>query len=76
MFCIRLIMYFDKSLVILSATIIGISIASFAIIIGAPAGIASSSLRFAFSIATGILKKLLKTTGNKNKNENNKIKKW
>ena len=75
MFCIRLIMYFDKSLVILSATIIGISIASFAIIIGAPAGIASSSLRFAFSIATGILKKLLKTKGNKNKNENNKIKK-
>ena len=36
---------------------------------------ASLSLRFAFSIATGILKKLLKTTGNKNKNENNKIKK-
>ena len=68
-------MHFDKSLVILSATIIGISIASFATIIGAPAGIASSSLRFAFSIPTGILKKLLKTTGNKNKNENNKIKK-
>ena len=47
--------YFDKSLIVLSATRGGISIASFAI--GAPVEIASASFSFAFSITTGIVKK-------------------
>ena len=52
--------YFDKFLIVLSATSGGISIASFATVIGAPVGIASASFSFAFSITTGIAKKLLK----------------
>ena len=64
---IRLFYYFDKSLVVLSIASGGISIASFATIIGAPVGIASASFSFAFSISTGIVKKLLKTTCTKSK---------
>ena len=59
--------YFDKFLIVLSATSGSISIASFAIVIGAPVGIASASFSFAFSITTGIVKKLLKATQNKKK---------
>ena len=54
--------YFDKSLIVLSATSGSISIASFATVIGAPVGIASASLSLTFSLSTGIVKKLLKTT--------------
>ena len=50
--------YFDKSLIVLSATIGSISIASFASVIGTPVGIASASLNLAFSLSTGIVKKL------------------
>ena len=57
--------YFGKSLIVLSVTTGSISIASFAIVIGTPVGIASAS--FAFSISTEIVKKLLKTTRNKRK---------
>ena len=57
--------YFDKSLIVLSAANDGLSIASFATVIGAPVGIASASFSFAFSITTGIVKTLLKTRGNK-----------
>ena len=57
--------YFDKSLIVLSGTTGSISIASFATVIGAPVGIASASFSLAFSISTGIVKKLLKTTRNK-----------
>ena len=63
--------YFDKSLIILSITTGSISIASFATVIGAPVGIVSASFNLAFSISTGIMKKLLKTTRNKKKH--NKI---
>ena len=56
--------YFDKSLIVLYATSGGISIASFATVIGAPVRIASASFSFAFSIAIGIVKKLLKITRN------------
>ena len=41
--------------------------ALFATVIGAPVGMLSASLNLAFSIFTGIVKKLLKTTRNKKK---------
>ena len=44
-----------------------ISIASFASVIGAPVGIVSARFSLAFSIFTGIIKKLLKITRNKKK---------
>ena len=59
---------FDKSLIVLSVTTDSISIASFATVIGAPVGIVSASFSLTFSISTGIVKKLLKTTRNKKKN--------
>ena len=62
--------YFDKSLIILSITTGSVSIASFATVIGAPVGIISASFSLAFSISTGIIKKLLKTTRNKKKKHN------
>ena len=64
--------YFDKSLIVFSATGSNISIASFAIVIGTPVGMASASLSLAFSLSTGLVKKLLKTTRNK-KRKHNKI---
>ena len=60
--CITSFDYFDKSLIVLSARCGSISIASFATVIGAAVGIASASFSLAFSISTGIIKKLLKTT--------------
>ena len=62
--------YFDKSLIALSVTIGSISVASFANVIGGPVLIVSASLSLAFSISTGIIKKLLKTTRNKKKKHN------
>ena len=62
--------YFDKSLTVLSAPSSGISIASFATVIGALVGIASASFSFPFSITTGIVKKFLKTTPKKEKKHN------
>ena len=44
--------YFDKSLIVLSATGGGKSIASFATVIGELAGIASASFSLAFSMTT------------------------
>ena len=61
--------YFDKSLIVLSATGGSISIASFATVIGTPADIASASLSLAFSLSTGLVKKLLKATRNKKKHK-------
>ena len=46
--------YFDKSLIVLSATSGSISIASFATVIGTPIGLASASLSLAFSLPTGL----------------------
>ena len=57
--------YFDKSLIVLSVRTGSSSNASFATVIGAPVGIVS-----AFSIFTGIVKKLLKATRNKKKKHN------
>ena len=62
--------YFDKSLIVLSVTGGGISIASFATVIGAPIGITSASLSLAFSLCTELVKKLLKATRNKKKKHN------
>ena len=62
--------YFDKSLIVLSVTTGSISIASFATVIGKRVGMVSASFSLAFSISTGIIKKLLKTTRNKKKKHN------
>ena len=62
--------YFDKPLIVLSVRTGSISIASFSAVIGAPVGIVNASFSLAFSIFTGILKKLLKTTRNKKKKYN------
>ena len=59
--------YIDKILIVLSATSSGVSIISFTSIIGAPVGIASASFTLIFSLATGIVKKLLNITRNKKK---------
>ena len=63
--------YFDTSWIVLSVTTGSISNASsFATVIGAPVGIANARYSLAFSISTGIIKKLLKTTRNKKKKHN------
>ena len=46
--------YFDKSLIVLSATSGSICIASFVTVIGTPVGITSASLSLAFSLSTGL----------------------
>ena len=56
----------DKVLIVLSTTSSGVSIISFTRIAGVPVGIASGSL--IFSLTTGIIKRLLNITRNKNKN--------
>ena len=61
---------FDKSLIVLSITTCSISNASIATVIGAPVGMMSASCSVAFSITTGIVKKLLKMTRNKKKKHN------
>ena len=62
--------YFDKPLIVLSITTGSIFIASTVTVIGAPVGMANASFSLAFSISTGIVKKLLKATGSKNKKPN------
>ena len=57
--------YFDKSLNILSILLGSISFASFASVIGVPAGIVGASCNFAFSITSGFVKRPLKTIRNK-----------
>ena len=68
--CISFSDYFDKSLIVLSVTSGSISIASFAKVIGIPIGITSAGLSLAFSLCTGLVKKLLKATRNKKKKHN------
>ena len=48
--------YFDKSLIVLSVTSGGVSIASFATVIGIPVGITRASLSLAFPLCTGLVK--------------------
>ena len=59
--------YIDKIFIVLSATTGGISIVSFTTAIGAPVGIVRASFTLIFSLATGIIKKLLDITINKKK---------
>ena len=66
--CIAAFDYFDKTLIVLSAIIL--SIIPFVSVIGAPLGIASTSFSLLFSLTTGIIKKLLEITKNKNKKQN------
>ena len=61
--------YFDKSLIYLNVTTGSISIASFATVIEAPVARMSASFSLAFSISTGIIKKLLKAMRNKKKKQ-------
>ena len=62
--------YFDKSLNILSILSGSISIASFATVIGPPAGIMGASCGFMFSITSGFVKRFLRTIRNKKKKDN------
>ena len=62
--------YFDKSLNVLSILSGNISIASFATVIGAPAGIIGASCGLTFSITSGFVKTFLKTIRNKKKKHN------
>ena len=48
--------YLHKSLIVFSVTTGRTSIASFAIVIGAPVGIASAGFNLTFSISTGIVR--------------------
>ena len=65
--------YFDKSLTVLSVASGGVSIASFATVIGAPIRITSASLSLAFSLSTGLVRKLLKATRNKKMKHNKNV---
>ena len=58
-------------MVVLSVTTGSIAIISLATVIGGPAGMVSASFSFAFLVSIGIIKKLLKTTGNKFKKHKN-----
>ena len=62
--------YCDKWLIVLSITTGSISIASFATVIKAPAGIIIASFSLALLISTGIIKKLVETARNKTKKHN------
>ena len=59
--------YFDEYLIALSATSGSISVDLFATVIGAPVRIASASFSSAFSMTTGIWKKILETTQGREK---------
>ena len=62
--------YFDRTLIVLFATSGGVSIISFASVIGITAGIAGSSSTLVVSLAAIIIKKLLQITRNKKKKHN------
>ena len=64
--------YLDEIFITLSASFGTLSVASHAMVIGIPAGIAGASLTLIFTISTGINKSLLQVT-KKKKNKHNKI---
>ena len=59
--------YIDQALIVLSATIGGVSIISFTSIVGTPVGVASACLTLFFSLTTEIVKKLLNIARKKKK---------
>ena len=59
--------YIDKILIVLNAATGGVCIISQATVVCAPVGIVSVRFTIVFSLATGIVKILLKTTRNKKK---------
>ena len=59
--------YLDKIFIALSTSFGTLRIASYASVVGTPAGIAGSSLTLVFTIGTGIRKSLLKVTKKKKK---------
>ena len=59
--------YIGKILIVLSATSSGVCIILSVSVVGAPVGIASASFTLIFSLAIGIIKKLLCITRNKMK---------
>ena len=60
--------YLDKTFITLSASFVTLSIASYASVVGIPAGITDASLTLVFTIGTGISKSLLKVTKKRKKN--------
>ena len=64
--------YLDKIFITLSASFGTLSIASYASVVGIPAGITGASLTLVYTIGTGISKSLLKLT-KKRKKKHNKI---
>ena len=62
--------YLDKIFIALSASFGTLSIASYASVVGIPAGIAGSSLTLIFTIGTGISKSLLNVTKKRKKKHN------
>ena len=62
--------YLDKIFITLSASFGTLSIASYASVVGIPAGITGASLTLIFTIGTGISKSLLKLTKKRKKKHN------
>ena len=62
--------YLEKIFIALSGSIGTLSIASYASVVGTPAGIAGSSLTLIFTVGTGISKSLLAVTKKRNKKHN------
>ena len=62
--------YADKVFITLCASFGTLSIASYATIVGIPAGIAGASLTLIFTITTGVVKTLLNITRKKKKKHN------
>ena len=62
--------YADKVFITLSASFGTLSIASYATVVGIPAGITGASLTLIFTITTGVIKTLLNITRKKKKKHN------
>ena len=61
--------YADKVFITLSASFGTLSIASYATVVGIPAGIAGASLPLIFTVTTGVVKTLLNITRKKKKKQ-------
>ena len=62
--------YADKVFIALSASFGALSTASYATVVGIPAGIAGASLTLIFTVTTGVVKTLLNITRKKKKKHN------